>query len=161
MNKIRNEIKWAIIFTAMYFGWMWLEKVTGLHGKNIEKHAIFTNLMAIPAVLIFYFALIDKKKNFYNGQMTYRQGLIAGILITVFIALISPLRQYIIATFIMPDYFENAIAHEVASGESTLEEAQSYFNMKSYILFAFLADLFMGFVTSAVVALFTKSKAAN
>lgn len=158
MKNRTIEIKWALIFTLMYLAWMLLEKATGLHDENLESHSLYTNLMAIPAFAIYLLALLNKKKKDYSGRMTYRQGFISGLVMTVIIALFGPFRQYITVTYLIPDYFANSIAHAVATGESTAEEAALYFNLKSYMLFTFLGDLFMGIVTSAIAAIFAKSK---
>lgn len=87
------EIKWAIIFSVVGLLWMLLEKLTGLHSTHIDKHMYLTNLFAIPAIIMMVLALKDKKHNFYKGQMSYKQGFISGLIISVFIALLSPLTQ--------------------------------------------------------------------
>ena len=38
---------------------------------HIDKHVVYTNFYALPAILVYVFALLDKRKNFYNGKMTY------------------------------------------------------------------------------------------
>ncbi|MBK8980728.1 MAG: DUF4199 family protein [Ignavibacteria bacterium] len=53
----------------------------------------------MPAVAVYVFAPLDKKKNFYNGNMKYKQGFICGLIITIIVTVISPLSQYIINTF--------------------------------------------------------------
>ncbi len=91
MKNIEIEIKWAIIFSVVGLLWMVLEKLTGLHGKYIDYHLYLTNLFAIPAIIVMVMALKDKKKNFYNGQMSYKQGLISGTILSIIIAVLSPL----------------------------------------------------------------------
>ena len=60
---------------------MLLEKLSGLHSTYIDYHMYLTNLFAIPAIVMMVMALKDKKKNFYNGLMSYKQGLIPGIIL--------------------------------------------------------------------------------
>jgi len=60
MNKFKLEIKWALLFTIMSLLWMLLERLLGLHDEHIEKHAIYTNFIAIPSILIYVFALHQK-----------------------------------------------------------------------------------------------------
>lgn len=38
-----------------------LERVSGLHGNHIDKHAFYTKIITILAVAIYIFALLDKK----------------------------------------------------------------------------------------------------
>lgn len=158
MKNFKIEIKWGLIFVAMMLLWMLIEKLTGLHDAHIDKHAIFTNFIAIPAIVIFIFALLDKRKNFYGGVMTYKQGFISGLIITVIVALFSPLVQYIISAIISPNYFMNVINYTVAQGHLTRPEAEAYFNMQNYMIQGFIGSLIMGAVTSAVVAIFTRTK---
>lgn len=93
MKNIKIEIKWAIIFSLIVLLWMLLEKLSGLHSTYIDYHLYLTNLFAIPAIWVMVLALKDKKKNYYSGQMSYKQGLIFGIILSLIIALLSPLTQ--------------------------------------------------------------------
>lgn len=158
MNKITIEIKWGVIFTLVALLWMVFEKAMGWHDVLIAKHAIYTNFFGILAVLIFILALRDKKANFYNGIMTWRQGFVAGLIVTIVITILSPLSQFITSTYITPDYFENVIAYSTETKVMTTEQAEAYFNLKSYIIQAAFGALVMGVVTSAVVAWFLKTK---
>ncbi len=158
MKKYSIEIKWAIIFLVMGLLWMVIEKMAGLHSTQISKHAIFTNFIAIPAIIIYVLALLDKKKNYYNGSMSYKQGFISGLVITVIVTLLSPLTQYITSTLITPEYFPNIINYSVNSGKMTQAEAESFYNLKSYIIQGLIGAPIMGLITTAIVAIFTKSK---
>lgn len=158
MKKITIEIKWAIIFVVMMLLWMVLEKLAGLHDTHIDKHYIFTNFVAVPAIAIYVFALLDKRKNFYNGAMTYKQGFISGLIITVIVTILSPLTQYITSTVITPDYFKNIIEYSVKENKLTREEAEGYFNLSSYMIQTIIFTPLMGIITTAIVAIFTRSK---
>tara|TARA_B100000315_G_C14105212_1_gene375629 strand:+ start:113 stop:382 length:270 start_codon:yes stop_codon:yes gene_type:complete len=88
---------------------MTLEKITGLHAEHIDKHPIYTNFFSIPAIAVYVFALFDKRKTNYNGIMTYKQGVMSGMIITVFVTILSPVTQLITSTIITPEYFSNVI----------------------------------------------------
>ena len=156
MKNISIEIKWAIIFVIISLLWVLLEKKAGLHNENIDQHATYSYLFAIPAIALYVIALLDKRRNHYGGFMTYKQGLISGLIITLIVTLLSPLTQYITSTFIATDYFPNIIKHTVNQGKMTQSEAEGYFNLKSYIWQSFLGTAMMGIITSAIVAIFTK-----
>lgn len=158
MKNIKIEIKWALIFVVMMLTWIAMEKLLGYHNEKIADHAMMTNFVAIPAIAIYVFALLDKRKNFYHGVMSYGQGFMAGISITLIVAILSPLTQYISSEFITPAYFTNVINYVVERGEMTHEEAESYFNLKSFMIQSAVGALGMGFVTSAIVAFFVRSK---
>lgn len=158
MKNIKIEIKWAFIFALMSLVWMAIEKAAGLHDAHIDKHAIYTNLIAIPAIAVYVFALLDKRKNYFHGKMTYMQGFISGLIITLFVTILSPLTQYITSTFITPDYFQNAIAYGISSGKTTPEAAEEYFNLENYIVQGLIGAPVMGVLTTAIVAIFTRKK---
>ena len=63
MKKFQLEIKWAILFSLLTLLWTIGEKISGLHDIHLDKHVFYTNFFAIPAILVYVFALIDKKKN--------------------------------------------------------------------------------------------------
>ena len=156
MSNYKTEIKWALIFAAMGLIWMLLERLVGLHDTHIDKHPIYTNLIAVPAIAIYVFALLDKRKNDLGGIMTFKQGLITGLIITAIVTLLSPLTQYITSTLITPEYFNNAITYSVETGKVTQEDAEGFFNLRNYIMMGLMSAPIMGLVTSLVVAFFTK-----
>ena len=158
MKNIGIEVKWAFIFAVMMLAWMFLEKSLGWHDALIDQHSTMTNLVAIPAILIYVLALLDKKKNYYKGQMTYMQGFLSGVVISIIVAVLSPFTQYITLEYITPEYFNNIIEHTVSTGVMTQEAAEDYFNLKNYMVQSVIGALLMGVITSAIVAIFTKSK---
>ncbi len=158
MKKLSHELKWALIFVAMSLFWVLLERLAGLHGTHIDKHAIYTNLIAIPAITVYVFALLEKKNKFYHGSMTYLQGFISGTIISVIIAILSPLTQIITSEIITPEFFPNAIKYSVSAGLMKQTEAEEYFSLENYIKVGLIGALLMGIVTTAIVAIFTRGK---
>jgi len=158
MNKYKIEIKWAFIFMVMMLIWMYIEKLVGLHNQHIDKHYIYTNFVAVFAIIVYVFALLDKRKNFYQGKMTYKQGFISGLIISLIVTFFSPLTQYVTSEFISTEYFSNMINYAVSEGKMTLVEAENYFNLKSYLIQVIIATPIMGIITTAIVAIFTKMK---
>jgi len=158
MKTYKTETKWAVIFTIVSLLWMLLEKALGWHDTHIDKHAIYTNLFALIAIAVFVFALLEKRNKDLGGKMTWVQGFISGIIISVIIAILAPLSQYITYEYITPNYFKNAIAYSVENGAMNQENAAIIFSLKSYIIQAAFGALGMGIVTSALVALCIKKK---
>lgn len=158
MKKIKIEIKWGLLFILSGLIWMILEKSLGWHDALLEKHATYTLFYAPIAIAIYVFALLDKKRNFYQGRMNYLQGFISGLIITLVVVILTPLSQYISHEYISPEYFPNIIKLSVESGQMTQEEAEGHFTLMSYIHQSLIFAAFMGVITSAVVAIFTRSK---
>ena len=158
MKKFQTEIKWGLIFILSGLVWMVMEKSLGWHDELLEQHATYTMFYAPIAIALYVMALRDKKKTFYHGKMTYLQGLISGLLLTLVVVLLTPLSQYISHEYISPDYFLNIRKLSLEKGEMTLEEAEIHFSLMSYIQQSLIFAAFMGVLTSAIVALFTRSK---
>jgi hypothetical protein len=159
MESLKIEIKWALIFSLMVLLWMVLEKISGLHDTYIDYHFYLTHLFAIPAIWVMVLALKDKKKHYFAGTISYKQGLISGITLSLFIALISPLTQWIISYIITPEYFQNVIKRSVEIGYyASTEEAEAQFNYPTYALQGAIWALIMGVITTAIAMLFIRSK---
>ncbi len=159
MKNIKIEIKWAIIFSVVGLLWMVLEKLSGLHGKYIDYHLYLTNLFAIPAIVMMVMALKDKKTSFYGGKMSYMQGLIAGVIVSVIIALLSPATQWITSYVISPEYFPNVIKRSVELGYyPTTAEAEANFNYRNYAVQGAIGALVMGAVTTAIAMIFIRTR---
>ena len=156
MKKYSIELKWALVFVGMSLAWMGLERLFGLHDTYIDRHATFTNFVAIPAIAIFVLALLDKRENYYGGIMTYMQGFVSGMIITLIVTILSPITQLITSLVITPHYFDNAIQYAVSEGKSTQANAEAYFNLNSYIFQGLIGAPIMGFITTVIVAFFTK-----
>ncbi|MBC6992745.1 DUF4199 domain-containing protein [Neolewinella lacunae] len=156
MQQYRIEIKWGLIFVAMSLLWMLGERLVGLHDELLEHHAVWTNLIAVPAIILYVLALKDKRENFYGGKMSWGQGFKAGMIVTAVVAILSPLTQLITSKIITPHYFDNVIAYSVAQGLSTQADAEAFFNLGNYIVMGFIGAIVMGAVTSAIVAIFAK-----
>ncbi|MCC5937173.1 MAG: DUF4199 domain-containing protein [Lunatimonas sp.] len=159
MKNLKIELKWAIVFSVVVLLWMTLENLSGLHDKYIDYHLYLTNLFAIPAIIVMVLALKDKKHNFYKGQMSYRQGLTSGVILSIFISLLSPITQWVTTYFITPEYFPNVINRSVELGfYATTAEAEATFNFKNYVVQGLIGALIMGILTTAIAMIFIRSK---
>lgn len=156
MKKYTIEIKWGLIFILVLLAWMVIEKLAGLHDEHIDKHAIYTNLFAIPAIAVYVLALREKRGKDLGGTMSWKQGFVSGALITLVVTFLSPLAQWLIHYLITPGFFQSAMEFAVESGALTRPEAEAYFTMGGYIIQAMVGAFIMGIITSAVVAFFVK-----
>lgn len=150
--KYKIELKWAAGFAIMSMLWMLLERIVGLHSSNIDKHAVYTNFVAIPAILIYVFAFLEKQKSFYPDGISFKDGMIFGLIMTLFITLISPVNILITLYVITPDFFNNAIEYAVKSGNMTQTAAHDYFNTGSYIMQGLIGAPIMGIITTVLVS---------
>ena len=159
MRHIRIELKWALIFAGVTLLWMLLERVAGLHDQHIHLHMVITNLFAIPAIVMMTLALREKRRVFFDGSMSYLQGVKAGALVSLFIALLSPGTQWVISKVVTPKYFSNMNAYSVEAGHYETEAAAAaYFNLGTYMVQSAAGALIMGLLTTAVVMIFLRSR---
>jgi len=159
MKQLNIELKWALIFSVMTLVWMALEKLSGLHGQYIDYHLYLTNLYAIPAIWVMVLALKRKRDLTYGGVMSYKQGFISGTILSIIIAAISPLTQWITSYVISPEYFPNVIKRSVELGYyATTAEAEANFNYANYAVQGLIGALLMGIVTTAIAMIFLRAK---
>ncbi|MFY7828636.1 MAG: DUF4199 domain-containing protein [Flectobacillus sp.] len=158
MKAIFTEIKWGVYFSIMTLLWMVLEKVVGLHDIYIDKHPIYTNFIAIPAIMLYVFALREKRFKDLGGDMSYKQAVLSGFYITLVVTLLAPLTQWITTNIITPEFFPNVIRYVIAHQMMTKEEALNQFNQKNYIIQSMIGAPIMGMLTTVIVSFFVKGK---
>lgn len=161
MKNYLIELKWAAILSVFILIWMVMEKLTGLHSTHIDKHAIVSGLIIIPNVILYTLAIREKREKFYSGVMSWKQGFITGLVVSLFLTVFSPISQVIISTVISPEYFPNAIEHAVNTGNLTRPEAEAYFNLPNYLVQIVIGTPIIGAVSSAIIAIFTKKQESN
>ena len=138
--------------------WMYFEKAMGWYDEKIAEHATYTNFVAIPAILVYVFALLEKRKKHYKNVMSWKQGFVSGMIITAVVVILTPFSQMVTHDLISPEYFENVSAYAVNEGQMTQAEADAYFNLKTYLWQSAVFALVIGAVTSALVAVFVRRK---
>lgn len=158
MKKYSIEIKWGLIFALMGLLWMGLERIIGLHDVHLDKHPIYTNFIAIPAITIYVLGLLEKRKKEYGGKMSYGQGFKAGFFITLVVTLLTPLTLWLTLSVITPDFLNNAKDFAIESGKMAQEEAETYFSMENYLVQGIVGAPIMGILTTAIVAVFTRKR---
>lgn len=158
MKKFAIEIKWGIRYAFVYIAWVFLEKSLGLYTQNISDYPLFSTLFYILALLLYFLAISDKKKNFFNNYMDWKQGCISGIYFTIAIAILMPLNQVIIHKAIAPEFFPNMIQHSIATRNTKPEVAKAFYNLTDYIYQSIFFALSIGVVFSAIVAYFLQTK---
>jgi hypothetical protein len=158
MKKISIEFKWAILFTIVMLLWMLFEKTMGWHEEQIADHQWLTLFFAPFAILMYVLALREKRRRVYAGKITWLQGFVSGLILSIFVALLSPLAQYITHNYITPEYFNNVIEYSVTNDMMTREKANAYFNINNYIWQSAIGAFGFGTLTAAVVAIFVRKK---
>ena len=142
----KTELKWGVIFSVMGLVWLTLEYLVGLHGRFIAWHPYLTNLVAIPSVIIMVLAILEKRR-VLGGNISFKQAFLCGLGVSLVVAVLSPITQFIFHRLINPGFFENAIRYGVEQGKP------------SYMLQSVLAAIIIGSITSLVIAAMIKKEA--
>lgn len=158
MKHIKIELKWAFIFTVMALAWMLLEKSLGWHDEDIADHYWLTMLFLPFVVFMYVLAIREKRRRFYAKKITWKQAFFSGVIMSVFVAMLSPLGQYVTHNYITPEYFKNVIDYSVTNNLMTIKKANAYFNINNYIMQAAFGALISGVLISAIVAIFMRRK---
>ncbi|WP_432409954.1 DUF4199 domain-containing protein [Rasiella sp. SM2506] len=156
MKALKIELKWAFIFTITTLAWMLFEKTLGWHEDNIENHEWLTLLFLPFGILMYVLVMREKRRRHYDKKMTWFQGFLTGAKMTLFVALLSPIAQYITHNYITPEYFNDIIEYSVTNDIMTRTKANDYFNITNYIWQSAIGALGGGLVVSAVVAIFLR-----
>lgn len=158
MKKLYIEIKWAVIFTIAILCWILLEKTLGWHEEQIANHQWLTLLFLPFAILMYLLAMREKRRRVYGGKMTWLQGFLSGVLLSVFVVLLSPLAQYITYNYFTPEYFNNVIEYSVTNDLLTRTKTNEYFNINNYMWQSAIGALGFGIAVSTIVAIFVRKK---
>lgn len=161
MKKFRIEFKWAIIFTVVFLLWMYFEKMVGWHDELIGKQAVYTNIFGILAIVIYVLALREKRDIYFNGIMDWKQGFISGAILSVIIAAFTPISQYLVHSFISPDFFKNIINFRLENSQLEQSFIENYYTLSTFIFQAAFYALSYGIVTAGIVAWFVKKEPKN
>ena len=161
MNRIKIELKWAIIFTIFTLVWWLLEKTLGWHDEKIANHFWLT-LLFFPFVIFMYIlAIREKRRRHYDKKITWKQGFLSGLLLSVFAAALSPIAQYIAHNYITPEFFVNVIESSVTNNFMSIEAANEYFNLTGYMYRSIISCIVGGTIVSAFVAFVLKRKSVK
>ncbi|MDN3724689.1 DUF4199 domain-containing protein [Aequorivita sp. SDUM287046] len=158
MKKIYIEFKWAIIFTVALLCWMLFEKTMGWHEEQIADHWWLTMFFAPIAILMYWLEMREKRRRAFEGKMTWLQGFLSGVILSVFVALLSPLAQFVTHNYVTPEYFNNVIEYSVTNEMMSRTKANDYFNINNYMWQAAFGALGFGVLLSAVVAILVRRK---
>jgi len=78
------------------------------------------------------------------------------MVMTVIVAVISHLTQYIIHTLITPDFLEKIVNRGLELERGTREELIAMTNLKAYMIMTPIMTVVIGAITSAIVSIFVK-----
>lgn len=137
-----------------------------------------TSLGYLNSILVFmivistsYFGVIACRNEYYNGFLTYGQGVGAGFFINALACFLLSFYTYIFVVFIDPDYLNNILSQSkkmmIERGDSEEIIATSMGWVKKFTtpfyfsLFAGLGNLFSSFIGVLLLSIFTRKEDPN
>lgn len=157
MKKIYIEFKWAIIFSIALLCWILLEKKMGWD-NNIENFWWLTLLFGPFAILLYLLALREKRRRVFGGEMTWTQGLITGAVISLFVALLSPLTEYVTYNIFTQENFNTIAETSVTNNLMANTKMNDIFNINHYRWQSAFGLFIFGVITSGISAFFVRKK---
>jgi len=153
---VYRDIKWGLIITLAGFAWILAEWGLGLHSRHIDLHATVTLLWIPLAMVLLVLGLLDLRRA-RGGRLSYGQGLRAGLVIAVIVAVLSPLLQWLYLAVINPDFFPTMIDHAVSQGTEPAA-ARAYFTQANYLIQGTVGAFVGTLATAAVAMIFLRSR---
>lgn len=158
MKRFSIEIKWSLIFAVMNLVWALIAKALNFDDTAIQYGQIFNTLILVPAFVLYLLAAFDKRKNYYDGIISYKQALGSGLMLSVFVAFLGLITTWLSVSVISPDLFANTIQYVTSTGQMTAEEAQQQFNLASFMIIGFFAAPVTGLILSLITSAIVKTK---
>ena len=158
MKQFSIELKWAFNFFIASMLWMMLEKFLGYHDDKIQYQPLFSMLLGFVTLVIYIFALKDKKINFYHNQMNWREGFVSGLTLSLVIALFTTMIEYTKHHVISPYFLETMQKIIVEQNKMTLENAENFFTFSNTLSQSIFYVISFGSVLAALISLVIKSK---
>jgi Protein of unknown function (DUF4199) len=149
--NIKIEFRFSVLTALLTLLWLILEYVVGLQDTYIALHPYVSLIAFIIPVFTYRLALIEKLDQ-KSGKLTFSQAFLTGLLMTVFIAILSIPVQLAFHKLINPDFFSNMILYAVQKTKATPEQAAIFFNLKSYITESVIEYFVIGIIVSLALA---------
>jgi hypothetical protein len=153
MIKETIEIKWAVLFTLTQLLWIAGEKLAGLYTIRIEYYSVYTNFFLLPALVIYLFAILEKRKKYYDGTMDYKEGFLTGLRIMFITTILSPLT--ITIKFVMLDLFSKLNTYLYEAGRILTGDTANEHPVSWIIILGLTGTPVIGFLLSAIIPVFT------
>lgn len=158
MKQFSIEFKWAFNFFIASMLWLMLEKTLGYHDEKIQYQPLFSLLFGLVTIGIYILALREKKQNFYQNQMNWREGFVCGLTLSLVIALFTTMIEYTKHHVVSPYYLETMQKIIVEQKKMTLENAENFFTFSNTLSQSIFYVISFGAVMSAIISLAIKSK---
>lgn len=162
MRNFSIEFKWAAIATLAALIWMFIVKSLGFHDlEKIRFEVGFELIFNFILILFYWLGIRQKKKDFYDGQITWQRAFFSGLVICIMITFFYPLIQYITFNQVSPNFMETLNEALRTQTNMSAEEALKNSSFDLFLRNGVTNNLSFGVVTIAIVSYFIQTKGAT
>ncbi|MTG98302.1 MULTISPECIES: DUF4199 domain-containing protein [Myroides] len=159
MRNFSIEFKWAAIATLAALVWMFVVKSLGFHSvEKIRFEVLLEILFNFILILFYWLGIRQKKKEFYNGIITWQKAFLSGLVMCILITFFYPMIQYITFNQVTPEFMDTLTQAIVTQTNIPLEEAQKNATFDIFLRNGVTNNLSFGVVIIAVVSYFQQTK---
>ena len=158
-------LKYGVLIVLFSIIWIGLEYLVGLQTEYVEFHPLITLLTLVIPLMLMYFGIREAQRSSV-AHFTYGDAFKTGVAITVVVAVLNPLLQWICYTLAFPGFFEalqaNSEAYQLSLGvdlEVAREQATEQYSLGTYLWQSFIGTLLGGIIIAAIIAIFVRDKA--
>ena len=152
MNLLKqNYVKYGLILACVLVLCLLIMEVTGQNDSFDEKSPLFVIYQFIAPAVVWYLGIKAKKKMLKN-KLTFKQGLIEGIKISLVFAIVSPFIFLAYYTLVNPGILNFVRTVYGLTG------ANDSFVIAVDMGMQFVVSLIFGTLYAAIISFFMKSK---
>lgn len=158
MKAYLIEIRYAFFISAVTFIWLMLEYLLGFQDEYVSYHSLVSKLALVIPIAFTFAALRQKREEYYDGVISFRQAFQSGALIAIICALLMIPIQYVFHYMINPRFFdvmiEESIKDGIKNGKNLTEarqQAEAYYNITAYVIQSVIGTLVIGFLLAAIL----------
>lgn len=152
---MRNPIKYGLIMTILTSAWVLLMHFTGQYDnrESIVQSPFDLAFIIITPLVVWYFGISERKRQL-GGKLTFNQGLVTGIKISLVYAVLSP---FVYAKYYI---FLNSEILEFVRSEYGLAGASDTMVILADMGVQFVSAIVGGTIYAAIISFFLKTKSS-
>jgi len=158
MKKFSIEFKWAALATLAALVWMFIGKAMGFHAEKVRYEVLHEMLFSFLLFIFYWLGIRQKKKEYFQGIMSWQQAFMTGLVMCVMMALFFPIVQFITFNQVSPHFMETLQAALVNDANMTVEEAQKNASFDLFLRNGVMNNLSFGVIFTTILSYVLKTK---
>lgn len=149
---MNNAVKYGLILTGTIVVWLAVMHSLGAYSAQKTEMSIVDYFYVLVPAIVLYLGIKEKKKMSKN-RLTYKEGVIEGLRISVIYGVLSPIVFYLYYTLVNPDAIQFA---KKAYGMMQFSDREVMF---ADLAVQFVFSILGGLIMSLVISYFLSKKA--